>query len=324
MKRIFALGLLICVASWAEAQQNAQISQYMFNGVYINPAYAGYKEELNAHSFFRRQWTGIKGAPQTAAMAIDAIANDGNVGLAFQVSADKMGALGSFSAYGSYAYRLRVGSDEASRLAFGVGFGVIQNRLDGTLFDAIDQQDGKILNVVEKSLAPDARVGMFFSNEKWYAGFSVDNLIAHYLIKKEKLSPYFAIPRPNYYLTGGAMLPINEFIQVKPSFLLRDDRSGPTSLDLNAFVLINDRIWLGGGYRTAVKLYEKSYLPSDAAKSNSVIGMTEFFILPQLRLGYAYDFALGGLSGTSGGSHEVSIGFYFQKNKIRMMSQRYF
>lgn len=324
MKKIFALGLLGCISLWANAQQGAQISQYMFNGVYINPAYAGYKEELNAHSFFRRQWTGIKGAPQTAALAIDASANDGNVGLAFQVASDKLGPTRSLSAYGSYAYRLRVGTDGTSRLSFGLGVGILQNKLDGTMFETFDSQDNQIPRGIEKSLSPDARVGAFFTNEEWYVGFSVDNLIAPYLIKKNTLSPFFSVPKINYYLTGGFILPINEFIQLKPSFLLRDDRGGPTSLDLNSFFLINDRIWLGGGYRTAVKLYNKSYLPSDVARTNSAIAMTEFFVTPQLRFGYAYDFYIGGLSGTSGGSHEISVGFYFQKNRVRMMSQRYF
>ncbi|MGE6220973.1 PorP/SprF family type IX secretion system membrane protein [Nubsella zeaxanthinifaciens] len=324
MKKIFTLGLLLCATVWAKAQQDAQFSQYMFNGVYINPAYAGYKEELNLHSFYRRQWTGIKGAPQTASLAVDAIANEGNVGMAFQVASDKLGAIGSLSAYASYAYRLRVNYDESTRLAFGVGVGVVQNSLDGALFDPVNPDDPNIPKTVERSLAPDARVGAFFSNERWYAGFSVDNLVAHYLIAKNTTSPFFPIPKPHYYLTGGMMIPLNEVVQIKPSFLLKDDRGGPTSLDLNAFVLFNDRIWLGGSYRTAVKLYDKAYLQKDLAKANSIVAMADFLIGTRLRVGYAYDFAIGALSGTSGGSHEISLGFYFQKNKVRMMSQRYF
>lgn len=324
MKKIFTIGLLICASVWAKAQQDAQFSQYMFNGVYINPAYAGYKEELNLHTFYRNQWTGIKGAPKTASVAVDAIANEGNVGLALQVASDKIGAMGSLSAYASYAYRLRVGYNESSRLAFGVGLGVIQNSIDGSLFDPLQAGDANIPLGIEKSVAPDARVGAFYSNEKWYAGFSVDNLIAHYLIAKNTTSPFFPIPKPHYYLTAGVMVPINEMVQVKPSFLLKDDRGGPTSLDLNAFFLINDKVWIGGSYRTAVKLYNKSYLQKDLVKANSLVAMTEFFIGPQFRLGYAYDFTVSSLSGYSGGTHEISLGFYFQKNKVRMMSQRYF
>ncbi|RYD95847.1 MAG: type IX secretion system membrane protein PorP/SprF, partial [Sphingobacteriales bacterium] len=123
MKKVFILFTLIVLTQMVRGQQDAQYSQYMFNGVYINPAYAGYKEQLNLHSFYRNQWTGIKGAPKSASLAVDAIANDGNVGLAFQLASDKLGAQSTIAAYGSYAYRLRVGSDESSRLALGLGIG---------------------------------------------------------------------------------------------------------------------------------------------------------------------------------------------------------
>ena len=111
---------------------------------------------------------------------------------------------------------------------------------------------------------------------------------------------------------------------VKPSFLLKDDRGGPTSIDVNAFLLLADRIWLGGSYRTGVKLYDKSYLQNDLDLKNSVVAMTEIFATKQLRIGYAFDYSLGNFSGYSGGSHEISLGFYFKSKKVRMASPRYF
>src|SRR6187402_3418135 len=125
MKGILILLTFMLSTSLLYAQQDAQQSQYMFNGIYINPAYAGYKESLNVHSFYRTQWTGIEGAPRTMALAIDASANDGNVGLAFQVASDKLGAQSNLSAYASYAYRIRMNDDGSSRLALGVSVGVM-------------------------------------------------------------------------------------------------------------------------------------------------------------------------------------------------------
>ncbi|RYF21935.1 MAG: type IX secretion system membrane protein PorP/SprF, partial [Flavobacteriales bacterium] len=98
----------------------------------------------------------------------------------------------------------------------------------------------------------------------------------------------------------------------------------PTSLDVNAFVLLADRIWLGGSYRTAVKLYDKSYLQKDLAKQNSIVAMTEIFATPQLRIGYAYDHALNSLKGNAGGTHEISIGFYIKPKNVKMLTPRYF
>lgn len=321
MKKII-LFLLLSAALGGKAQQDAQFSQYMFNGIYINPAYAGYKEELNLHSFYRSQWTGIKGAPKSASLAVDAIANDGNVGLALQIASDKLGPQNTLSGYLSYAYRLRIGDDENSRLALGLGIGAVQNTIDGNLFSYIDPNDPRVPIGIERSIAPDARTGVFYANSRWYAGFSVDNLIAQYLVKNQ--SAFFPVQKPHYYLTAGVMLPLNETVQIKPSFLLKDDRGGPTSLDLNAFLLLADRIWLGGSYRTAVKLYNKSYLQKDLSRSNSIVAMTEFFASPQLRIGYAFDYSVGSLSKISGGTHEISVGFYIKRQQIRMKSQRYF
>lgn len=326
MKKTFILFLLTLFAFAVQAQQDAQYSQYMFNGIYINPAYAGYKEQLNMHSFYRNQWTGISGSPKSMSLAVDAIANDGNVGLALQVAADKLGAESSVSAYGNYAYRLRVGNSENSRLAFGLGVGVMQQRLDGDKLHARDAGDEMILKTGNESVfVPDARAGVFYSDDRYYAGFSADNLIAQYIINKKNLSIYFQTPKTHFYLTAGMLLPINQDVQLKPSFLLKDDRGGPTSLDINTFVLFGNKIWIGGSYRTAVKLYNKSYLQNDLQKTNSVVGMIEFFATDNIRVGYAYDQTLSKLSGYSGGSHEISIGITLKANQmVRMLTPRYF
>lgn len=319
---LFALLLTVLVG---KAQQDAQYSQYMFNGVYINPAYAGYKEQLNIHSFYRNQWTGITGSPKSMSLAVDAIANQGNVGLAFQVSSDKLGAQSNVSAYASYAYRLRVGPSEDSRLAFGLGVGVMQQGLNGEKLNARDAGDNFIPVNNQTAFAPDARAGVFYSDDRFYAGFSADNLIAQYIINKKNLSVYFQTPKTHYYLTAGMLLPINEEVQLKPSFLLKDDRGGPTSLDLNAFVLFGNRFWIGGSYRTAVKLYNKSYLQNDLQKTNSIVGMVDFYVTENIRVGYAYDQSISKLAGYSGGSHEISLGVTIRpKEIIRMLTPRYF
>ncbi len=324
-KKVLLLFALLVAALIGRAQQDAQYSQYMFNGVYINPAYAGYKEQLNIHSFYRNQWTGITGSPKSMSLAVDAIANQGNVGLAFQVSSDKLGAESNVSAYASYAYRLRVGQSEDSRLAFGLGVGVMQQGLNGEKLNARDAGDNYIPVNNQNVIAPDARAGVFYSDDRFYAGFSVDNLIAQYIINKKNLSVYFQTPKAHYYLTAGMLLPINEEVQLKPSFLLKDDRGGPTSLDLNAFVLFGNRFWIGGSYRTAVKLYNKSYLQNDLQKTNSIVGMVDFYVTPTIRVGYAYDQSISKLSGYSGGSHEISVGVTIRpKEIIRMLTPRYF
>ncbi|WP_295770988.1 type IX secretion system membrane protein PorP/SprF [uncultured Mucilaginibacter sp.] len=320
MKKILTLILLL-TAGHLYAQQDAQQSQYMFNGIYINPAYAGYKENLNVHSYFRSQWTGIEGSPKSMSLAVDAIANNGNVGLALQVSHDKLGAQSNLSAYANYAYRLRMNNDGSSRLAFGLGLGVQQLGIDGSLLSPNDPEPYMPVGM-QSTIVPDGRIGIFYSDNKYYAGVSADNLISQYINVRNR--GYIAQPKPHYYLTGGALLPVSEDVLLKPSILLKDDAAGPTSLDLNAFVAFGERFWIGGSYRTAVKLYNKNHLQNDLSYLNSFVGAVEVFALENLRIGYAYDVSIGPLKGYSSGTHEISIGFYIKTQKARMLTPRFF
>ena len=131
MKKTLLLLLLFANTLIVSAQQDAQFSQYMFNGLYINPAYAGYKEQANIHTFYRSQWTGFEGAPQTMSLAGDMVLNEGNVGLGILLSNDFTGAQSNFSAYANYAYRIQVGDSEFSRLSFGLGAGIVALRTHG-------------------------------------------------------------------------------------------------------------------------------------------------------------------------------------------------
>ena len=309
------------VFGFANAQQDAQFSQYMFNGIYINPAYAGYKEQLNVHAFYRTQWTGITGAPKTVSLAVDAIANDGNVGLALQVSSDRLGAQRNQSVYGNYTYRIKMNADGSSRLAFGLGVGAVQLGIDGAMLNPNDFEVNQPIGM-QTTLIPDARAGVYYSDNRFYAGFSADNLIAQYLdITKNAFIPQ---PKPHYYLTAGMLLPLSADILLKPSFLLKDDRGGPTSLDVNAFFILAEKFWIGGSYRTGVKLYNKSYLQKDLSNLNSAVAAIQLFPTSQLRIGYAYDFSIGPLQGYSSGTHEISVGYFFNRKNVRMLTPRYF
>ncbi|KQN32483.1 hypothetical protein ASE92_17950 [Pedobacter sp. Leaf41] len=322
MKRILQiLSVLLLCSTLAKAQQDAQFSQYMFNGIYINPAYAGYKEQLNVHAFYRTQWTGIQGAPKTVSIAVDAIANDGNVGLALQVSSDKLGAQRNQSVYGNYAYRIRLNADGTSRLAFGLGVGAVQLGIDGAMLNPNDPEIYQPVGL-QSTILPDARAGVYFANDRFYAGFSADNLVSQY-IDIDRYA-FIAQPKPHYYLTAGTLIPLSKDILLKPSFLLKDDRGGPTSLDLNAFLILAERFWIGGSYRTGVKLYNKSYLQKDLSQLNSAVGAIQVFPTENLRIGYAYDYSIGPLQGYSSGTHEISISYFFNRKNVRMLTPRFF
>jgi len=321
MKRLILFTGMLLFFKHVSGQQDAQFSQYMFNGIYINPAYAGYKENLNVHSFYRTQWTGIRGAPKSMSLAVDAIANDGNVGLALQIASDKIGPQTNLNAYANYAYRIRMNSDGSARLALGLGVGIAQLGIDGALLNANDPEPNKPVGM-QSTIVPDARAGIYYADDKFYAGFSADNLISQY-VNIDRYA-FIAQPKPHYYLTAGMLLPLSEYFQLKPSFLIKDDRGGSTSLDINAFLLINEKFWIGGSYRTGIKLYNKSYLQKDLSNRNSAVAALQFFPTEKIRIGYGYDFSIGPLQGYSSGTHEISVAFYFLKKDVRMATPRVF
>lgn len=316
MKKGLILWLSILVfALKAQAQQDAQITQYLFNGLYINPAYAGYKEDVYIQSYFRSQWVGLTGAPKSFAIAMDGTFSE-NVGLGGTISSDKIGAQSSLAAYLNYAYRIRVGQDEDSHLAFGLAAGLMQLSLDGSQLHAVTQGDNSVPVASQSMAMPDANVGIYYANSKWFTGFSATNILARYVNPNSAANLLVPIPQPHFYLTGGTFIPLNDDVVLKPVILIKDDLKGPTTIDFDAFIILNERLTFGGFYRASAKLYQKN-LQNDLPKQNSFGVIADFFVTPGVRVGYSYDHTMNSFSAYNSGSHELSIGFYLNgKNRL--------
>jgi type IX secretion system PorP/SprF family membrane protein len=325
MRKCFLLTLFILLLKMpAFAQQDAQYSQYMFNSMVINPAYAGYRETLNVSLLHRDQWTGFTGAPRTQTFLADgAFTTNKNVGIGVSVVNDKSGLLGQSSAYLNYAYRLPVGID--SRLSFGLAAGVAQYRIDNGGAQIEDPDDQNFNGGNENYIGADGKFGVHFSNEKLYAGLSVTNLLAR-AVKYESLNGTVMKQGRHFFLTAGYLVDLNDDLKLKPSFLFKEDLKGPTSLDINSFLLIRESVWIGGSYRTGVNLWKKNILNSGSINQNSVVGAVEFLIADKFRIGYAYDQSLGGLKSAADGSHEISLGLVLnaRKNSTTVLTPRYF
>ncbi|UKJ06468.1 type IX secretion system membrane protein PorP/SprF [Solitalea lacus] len=325
MKSLTLLTILwlMLLNSAVYAQQDAQFSQYMFNGIYINPAYAGYKEQMNLHTFYRSQWTGgLEGNPETFSLALDAIANNGNVGLALNVLKDQLGAESTLAGYLNYAYRLPV--SEKARLAFGLGAGISQYSIDGAKLNPNQLEDPRVPKEKQSVIVPDLRAGLYYSSDRIYAGFSLDNLIGQYMSYTK--DPTVLIPKkmPHFYLTAGGLIPLSGSLLLKPSFMLKNESKGPTTLDLNTFVLFAERLWLGASYRTGIGVWNKDNLQRDLSTTNAVVGLAEFFVTERIRIGYAYDFSFNKFKDFNYGTHELSLGYSFIPKKLKMLTPRYF
>lgn len=309
----------------AAAQQDAQYSQYIFNAIYINPAYAGYRERLNANATYRNQWIGIEGSPESYSFAVDGLLANEKVGLSIIASGDKLGAQNNLSIYGNYAYRMPVGYDETSKLSFGLGLGFQQNGIDGAKFYAIDTGDDYIPTGMVKTITPDISIGAFYNTEKMYIGASAKNLVSKYISDKKSEDYNYAKARPHFYVTGGMLVPIVDYeVEFKPFFLVKDEIGSPTVLDINALFLFKQKLWIGGGYRTGIKTYNKPAVKGNVKSSNAIIGMAEFFVEERFRFGYSFDYSMSALSGYSGGTHEISISMSFSTKSERRGNFCYF
>jgi type IX secretion system PorP/SprF family membrane protein len=315
MKKIIAVLILITSFITAQAQQDAQFSQYVFNGLYINPAYAGYKSDFYVNSFFRSQWTGLTGAPQTGSLAADgSVAND-KVGLGLLLQHDQLGAQRNVAFYTNYAYRLQIGEDENSRLAFGIGLGFLQAGIDGNKLNPVQAGDNYIPTGYHSFLSPDMRLGFLYTNDDFFVGASVDNLIPQYMNTTANANALgVPIPKPHEYFTVGAIFDLNEQTKIKPSFLIKDSPTVPTSLDLNVFLLLNEKLWLGTTYRSSIPLYHKPNLQANLPPTSAMVAVVEFFATENVRIGYAYDYSLNKIGALGYGSHELSIGIMLRNN----------
>ena len=309
----------------ANGQQTIQFSQYVFNGLAVNPAYAGYKEDWTVNLSSRTQWAGINGAPQTETASVDGVTNNikGNVGLGLIATLDQLGPESTTSVYANYAYRLRLDELDTKRICFGIGLGVSQYSLNGAEFNAIDTGDGSVPTGTVSQVTPDFRFGIYYYSPGVYFGASVFNLLSKPLVNITDKTPILQEER-TVYLTAGTLLPLSEYIDFKPSFMIKEDFKGPTNFDLTGNLVLNKAVWLGASYQTGFNVWNKTNLQSGLDETDAISAIVQIYINDHFRIGYSYDFTLSKLANYQSGSHELSLSISFPNKKQRVISPRYF
>lgn len=317
----------------SHGQQNIQFTQYIFNSISVNPAYTGYKEEWFGQIGLRSQWTGWDGAPKTGSISVDGVLDpvDRRHGVGLQVTADQLGAQSATSIYANYALRLQLDNDDEQRLSLGVAGGVTQYGLDGNKLHYIDDNDVVIPDGKISTWRPDIRLGVYYSNPKWYAGVAVHDLFAgtdsgeDFVFNQNSLDHLYR--NVHGYFIAGALFELDRGLLLRPSVLVKDDFRGPTSLDVNAMFIFNDKFWIGGGYRTRAKIFKREYSDVTVNKLsslNSLSGIAQFYVTPKFRIGYSYDHMLNRMGSLAGGTHEVTLGVTLGRSARQILSPRYF
>ncbi len=302
---IFAFSLFFATAS---AQQEAMYSQYMFNSLAINPAYAGSRNITSATALARNQWIGVDGAPKTLTLTIDAPINEKKIGLGLQVFTDKIGVTQTTGAIASYAYRIRM--LRKGTLSFGLqgGYSQYSALLSTVPLNTGSQTDVAFIGDVNKGLL-NLGAGVYYNSDRFYIGLSAPQILNNKLDNFDvKVDNVYSGRAMHLFLATGYVIPLNYDLDLKTSTLIKGVKGAPLQADLNANLWIKNTIAFGLQYRT----------------SADIGAMIELQASPQIRLGYAYDRSTTKLVEFNSGSHEIMLRYEFGYDKGKIVSPRFF
>jgi len=283
---IVLLGIMLLQNTSLQAQQESQYTQYLFNPVVINPAYAGYRRLISVFGLYRNQWVGIEGAPQTFNLSVDAPVGKSRVGLGLDFIDDKIGASDNISATVDFSYTLPV--NRKTSLAFGVKAGFNYLNLDPTKLHIYDPNvDLDLTN----HTAPMVGLGFYLYGERWFLGASTPNFLEtkHY----HGVQVSTATEKMHFYVMGGYVFDFSRSVALKPAGLIKAVVGAPVSIDVSANVSILEKMDFGVSYRW------------DAAVS----AMAGFQLTEGIFVGYAYDYPTTTLAHFNTGSHEIFMRF---------------
>lgn len=295
----------VLATTWCSGQHTPLTSRYLFNGLVINPAYAGSRGALTATLTHRQQWVGFDGAPVTQMASVHTPIGKKKLGVGVLVYNDRIGVSQETGVFSNYAYRIRF---RDGKLAFGIGAGFTFMRSQWTQVAIQQTNDLSFAADQRTTTRPNFSSGVYYHTKSWFVGFSSPFLILHrYTTGNEgwNLSDSKADLQP--MLTGGRLFKLSHDIKLKPTTLIRYRRSSGVQADLSANLILKDRFWIGASYRTG----------------DAIVASLEVLPTPQWRLGYAYDIGMSSLLPHHRGSHEVMVQYEFGY-RIRVKDPRYF
>ena len=298
--------LLLSILSYdIYGQQDPQYTQYMYNMNIVNPAYAGSRGTLSIGLLGRTQWVGIDGAPKTATLAIHAPVGK-NLAMGFSAIVDEIGPVKEQNIYADISYTIT--TSEEGRLAFGLKGGVTLQDIGLVSILLPQDPNDDLFRDNINDVYPNFGAGVFYYTDKFYAGLSAPNLLETVHFDKESGVIAKASEKMHYFVTTGYVFELSETLKFKPSVMAKAVSGSPLSMDLSANFLMNDRLELGASYRFG----------------DSVSGLVNFGVTPDLRIGYAYDYTTTNLGNYNSGTHEMFLLWDIDFSKKNLKSPRFF
>ena len=303
-KTLSIFVLVIFVSSSVFAQQIPRYSQYMFNMLNINPAYAGNRDVATVNMLIRRQWVNFPGAPFSGSATYDKRISGSNSSFGGQIYSDRIGIEQTNGVQGFYSFTAPF---ENASLAIGTSLGILNYSINYARSNPFDVGDPNLQMSINGYL-PTAGLGMLYSRERWYVGFSAPALLKTKINSNNQSVVRQARADGHFFLTGGYIMPISEMLTIKPSVLLKAVSGAPIQADLNANIWYGDLLGAGVSYR----------------HKESLVGMLELQLNPLLRIGYSYDHTTSRLTYYNNGTHELMLRMELGGSIKAVTSPRYY
>ena len=287
------------------AQQDAQYTQYMYNTINVNPAYAGSRGAMSIFALHRTQWVGLDGAPVTNVASINTPLNNSNLGLCVTFINDKIGPTNENTISADLSYTIP--TSENFKLSFGMKATANLFNLDITKLNPVDAfpLDPSMQNI-NNEFSPNIGAGLYLHSDKAYIGFSIPNFIEsnryddnEVAIFKEKI---------NYYLMAGYVFDLSSEVKFKPAVLSKMVVGAPLQLDISGNFMFSEKFTVGLAYRWSAAL-------------SAMVG---FQVSDGMYIGYGYDRETTKLNNYNSGSHEIFLRYEIFKNNDKITTPRFF
>lgn len=285
------------------SQQVATYAQYMFNGLAINPAYAGNHGVLSATALARFQNVGLPGAPQTQTFSLHSPLLNKRVGLGMLVVHDEISVINQTGVHFSYAYRVPV--NKKVTLSMGLQGGMSFYKADYTKLDEYDPNDPAFSEDIREA-RPNIGAGLMIYTNEYYFGISAPSLINNAFDRGAQFETVYQ--NKPVLITGGYVFSLHRLLKLKPVFLFKLVDGAPVEFDLNANLLFDEVLWVGVSYKS----------------SKTVSLITQAQVTDQIQFGYSYQITAGPIREVELGSHEIMVNYRFKYNKKGLTSPRYF
>lgn len=301
MKRRIVLFALLCTVVLSYAQQDAQYTQYMYNTIHVNPAYAGSQEALSMFALYRTQWVGLDGAPVTSAMSINTPFNNSNLGLGVSVISDKLGPTTENTISADLSYT--IAASDTWKLSIGLKATANLFDVDATNLTSIVLEP-RLQNY--SKFSPNIGAGVYCHSNNAYIGLSVPNFVEVQRYNDNEINIFKE--RMGYYLIGGYVFDLSDGVKFKPSFLTKAVQGAPVQVDISGNFMFNKKFTTGVAYRWRAAL-------------SALVG---FQVSDGLYIGYGYDRETTSLVNYNSGSHEIFLRYETFKNNNKIASPRFF